>query len=170
LRSPWGAEGGKFPVKGGENLAEIGHAPPVSNRGVQNTSRSALRACVDWVQVTFESVHDLQAIYEILGMREGDFEDCPTGIYGYKFQRRAGHISILRMDDDIPVPEFGNCKPGRQVAGAIGRGPEGEGPDCAGDLLSKLLADVLQAHVRNAGGIEGATGRIAKLLNELKNL
>jgi len=95
LRSPWGAEGGKFPVKGGENLAEIGHAPPVSNRGVQNTSRSALRACVDWVQVTFKSVHDLQAIYEILGMREGDFEDCPTGIYGYKCQRRAGHISIL---------------------------------------------------------------------------
>jgi len=70
-------------------------APPCSNRGVQNTSRSALRACVDWVQVTFKTVHDLQTIYGILGMSEDDFEDCPTGIYGYKCQRRAGHISIL---------------------------------------------------------------------------
>ncbi len=40
----------------------------------------------------------------------------------------------------------------------------------SGIPISKLVADVLQAHVRNAGGIEGATGRIAKLLNELKNL
>ena len=70
-------------------------APPCSNRGVQNTSRSALRACVDWVQVTFTTVHDLQQIYEILGMKESDFEDVSTGIYGYKCQKRAGHISIL---------------------------------------------------------------------------
>jgi len=66
-----------------------------------------------------------------------------TSVFVKKFARLYSHKRLfadldqkmdIRMDDDIPVPEFGNCKPGRQVAGAIGRGPEGEGPDCAGDL------------------------------------
>jgi hypothetical protein len=42
--------------------------------------------------------------------------------------------------------------------------------EISGIPISKLVADVLEAHVRMAGGVKGAVGRIAELLNELNNL
>lgn len=69
--------------------------PPSSNRGVQNTERSALRACVDWVQVTFTFTTELEKIYDILGMKSTDFMDAKHGNYGYKSQKFCNHISIF---------------------------------------------------------------------------
>lgn len=70
-------------------------APLPSNRGVQNTSQHVLRACVDWVQVTFKNVQNLQKIYEILDIEESEFKDMSSSIYGYRSHKACGHISIL---------------------------------------------------------------------------
>jgi len=42
--------------------------------------------------------------------------------------------------------------------------------EISGISVSKLAADVLEAHVKKAGGVKGAMGRLSELLNELKSL
>lgn len=74
--------------------------PPYSNRGVLRTTQSALRACVDWVQVTFTFGQNLQRIYEILGINESEFLDQPAGLYGYRSHKKCGHISVLYDGSD----------------------------------------------------------------------
>lgn len=76
-------------------MVEAVHSPPASNRGVQNTSEHLLRACLDWVQVTFTTFYSVQQIYTVLGMEETDFYDFQGGIYGYKSHKKCGHISVL---------------------------------------------------------------------------
>lgn len=68
--------------------------PPSTNRGVLSTSQTGLRACVDWVQVTFKNVTDFTQIISLLGMEIGHFLDMQTGKYGYKCQKRCGNIAI----------------------------------------------------------------------------
>lgn len=70
-------------------------APPHSNRGVQNTSPTALRSCVDWLQVTLKSVLNVQQTAEILMMDEADFKPVSYSYYGYKSHVMNGNISIL---------------------------------------------------------------------------
>lgn len=64
-----------------------------------------------------------------------------TSIFVKRFAKMYAHKRLfadlggqldLRIDEGVPIPDFGNCKP--QEAVAIGRGPEGEGPDCDGEL------------------------------------
>lgn len=69
--------------------------PPYSNRGVQNTWRGGLRACVDWVQVTFKNVLHLQKCFDILKMNSTDFKEVSYSYYGYKSHVVCGNISIL---------------------------------------------------------------------------
>lgn len=76
-------------------MDEIDTLPPPSNRGVQNSSLGALRACVDWVQVTFTTVPSLQKIYDILKMKESDFNSVSYSFYGYKSHVVCGNISVL---------------------------------------------------------------------------
>jgi phage replication initiation protein len=54
-----------------------------------------LRACVDWLQVTFPAVTSVQQIVDNLGLKINDFSSCLTGLFGYKSHIRMGHISVL---------------------------------------------------------------------------
>jgi len=93
--------------------------PPVSNRGVQSSNRGALRACVDWVQVTLQIVQPdtkkdgvevveiksaLTKMYELLGLTEGHFKTDESGFYGYRKSKVFEHIRI--MYDHPAVPGF----------------------------------------------------------------
>lgn len=69
--------------------------PPYSNTGVQCTTRSGLRACVDWVQVTLKNVYDEKKAFEVLDMDICSFQDQQTGLYGYKRQKKRGDIRVL---------------------------------------------------------------------------
>lgn len=73
--------------------------PPYSNRGVENTLQSGLRACVDWLQVTFKNVQNLQQIIDILGLDMEDFTEFENGKYGYHSHIRFGHIAIYYSSD-----------------------------------------------------------------------
>lgn len=84
--------------------------PPCTSRGAQNTSESALRACVDWVSVTLKNVHDVHDVIDLLGLPRENFCDFPTGKYGYRSHKRFGHIAIYydgRSDMGIHVEMSG---------------------------------------------------------------
>lgn len=68
--------------------------PPYTNRGVENTVQNGLRACVDWLQVTFKSVRSPEEITQVLGLDFNDFTHFETGKYGYTYHYRFGHIAI----------------------------------------------------------------------------
>lgn len=68
--------------------------PPYSNRGVENTDESGLRACVDWLQVTFKNVRSAESIIDLLGLNFDDFVEFENGKYGFSNHLRFGHISI----------------------------------------------------------------------------
>lgn len=57
--------------------------------------KKPLRACVDWLQVTFKIVQDPQKIIEIMGLDLNDFSDVDHGLYGYSRQYRMGNISVM---------------------------------------------------------------------------
>jgi hypothetical protein len=42
--------------------------------------------------------------------------------------------------------------------------------EISGISISKLVADVLEAHVNKAGSVKGIMGSLSELLNELKSL
>ncbi|MBK5482933.1 replication initiation factor domain-containing protein, partial [Peribacillus sp. TH16] len=68
--------------------------PPYTNRGVVNTLQSGLRSCVDWLQVTFKNVQNVQQIIDVLGLNFDDFTEFENGKYGYHSHIRFGHIAI----------------------------------------------------------------------------
>ncbi|WP_313150971.1 replication initiation factor domain-containing protein [Lysinibacillus capsici] len=68
--------------------------PPYSNRGVENTVQDGLRACVDWLQVTFKNVSSSQDIIHLLGLDSEEFIEYETGKYGFTNHMRFGHIAI----------------------------------------------------------------------------
>ncbi|HFJ9406079.1 replication initiation factor domain-containing protein [Bacillus cereus] len=67
--------------------------PPYTNRGVERTWSSGLRACVDWCSVTFNDVTILSLIEDVLQMHSDDFFDS-TGMHGYRRSKKCGSISI----------------------------------------------------------------------------
>lgn len=69
--------------------------PPLSNRGVQNTQRGDLRACVDWLQATLTFFNDANLAFDILGVDKCKFKLQDRGLYGYKTHYKYGHISVL---------------------------------------------------------------------------
>ena len=68
--------------------------PPYSNRGVENTCSNGLRACVDWLQVTFKNVSSVHDIVHLLGLNFDDFTEFENGKYGFTSHIRFGHIAI----------------------------------------------------------------------------
>lgn len=68
--------------------------PPYSNRGVLNTDKRELIACLDWVSVTFKIVPDHEKIIEIIGLKVTDFCKRKHGLYGYKEAVQLGHITV----------------------------------------------------------------------------
>lgn len=76
--------------------------PPYPNRGVQNTLQSGLRACVDWLQVTFKNIKNLQEIFDVLGLDSEDFIEFENGKYGYHSHVRFGHIAIYYSSNKSP--------------------------------------------------------------------
>ncbi|MEN3156745.1 replication initiation factor domain-containing protein [Priestia aryabhattai] len=69
--------------------------PLYSNRGAQNTYKSGLRACVDWVQATFKNVEVSQLITDILKLDFDSFYEAERGSLGYKKCKKYGHISVF---------------------------------------------------------------------------
>ncbi len=69
--------------------------PPYCNTGVQNTLQSGLRACVDWVQVTFKIVNTTQLIEDILGLEIEWFYDGQNGSMGYRKCMKYGNITVF---------------------------------------------------------------------------
>lgn len=78
----------------GESLI-TNHVPPYCNTGVQNTSQSGLRACVDWVQATFKIVEVTQLIEEVLGLNADWFYEGQSGSMGYRKSRKYGNITVF---------------------------------------------------------------------------
>ncbi|SFX52871.1 Replication initiation factor, partial [Thermoactinomyces sp. DSM 45891] len=72
----------------------ISNLPPSSNTGAQNTSRTGLRALVDWVGATLKNV-SLEALIEgILDLNKDDFAELDRGGNGYRKSLRLGNITI----------------------------------------------------------------------------
>lgn len=69
--------------------------PPLSNRGAQNTKRSSLFLCVDWVQVTFFSVEGVERLISIFGFDFSQFKEVDHGLYGYRKQMINGNIRFF---------------------------------------------------------------------------
>jgi len=73
--------------------------PPLCNTGAQNTFRSDLNACVDWVQVTFKNEQLANnpdaVIEEILLMNRENFTELDKGLYGYARSKRLGKIALF---------------------------------------------------------------------------
>lgn len=67
--------------------------PPYTNRGVERTWESGLRACVDWVEVTFKIVDSKQLIADILRLNFNDFF-LAGGKNGYRQSYQCGSIAI----------------------------------------------------------------------------
>lgn len=74
-------------------------SPPYSNRGVVNTAQNGLRACVDWLQVTFKNSISPQNVFDLIGLDSADFTDFETGKYGYHSHKRFGHIALYYSDN-----------------------------------------------------------------------
>src|SRR5690606_35424193 len=60
-----------------------------------DTSQGQLRACVDWLQATFDFFSDKKSVCDMLGVDECKFIAQDRGLYGYKTHYKYGHISIL---------------------------------------------------------------------------
>jgi len=66
---------------------------PYTNRGVGHTLENGLRACVDWLEVTFKTIDTSQLITDILQMDPDSFY-LGRGDYGYRRSVRNGAIAI----------------------------------------------------------------------------
>ncbi|MBU4643159.1 replication initiation factor domain-containing protein, partial [Bacillus toyonensis] len=65
--------------------------------GAQNTSEeftNPLRACIDWVQVTFKDISTEYLVTRILGLDFARFNDLEVGQYGYRRCLMYGNIMI----------------------------------------------------------------------------
>ncbi|PEZ58140.1 hypothetical protein CN372_26070, partial [Bacillus anthracis] len=71
--------------------------PPYCNTGAQNTSEensNSLRACVDWVQITFKDISTEYLVSKILGLDFARFNDLEVGQYGYRRCLMYGNIVV----------------------------------------------------------------------------
>lgn len=75
-------------------MTEEKQVPPYSNRGAQNTNEFGLRACVDWVQVTFLGITNPFDVITLLGLENDSFEAKKIGKFGYTSHLRYGNIAI----------------------------------------------------------------------------
>jgi len=75
-------------------MSEKRVSPPTSNTGAENTSGSGLRACLDWLSVTFKNVQAVHQIYDLIGIDEEHFHDSKTGGKGYLKKKIFAGISI----------------------------------------------------------------------------
>jgi len=105
--------------------------PPYTNRGVENTTKNGLRACVDWLQVTFKSVQNVEQIIQVLGLDFDDFMHFETGKYGYTYHYRFGHIAVYYSN------EISNCH--LEITGQGCREYEQFAPHDWQELLSLIL-------------------------------
>lgn len=69
-----------------------------------------------------------------------------SSIFVKRFAKMYAHKRLfadlgekIEIDETVSIPAFGNCLPAKEVSGAIGRAPEGEGPDCAGELVPEAV-------------------------------
>lgn len=67
--------------------------PRTHNMGVERTTETGLRACVDWVGATFKNIEMEQLIFDVLKLDSDDFSNG-DGKYGYKQSFRYGSITI----------------------------------------------------------------------------
>lgn len=71
--------------------------PPYCNTGAQNTSEenlNSLRACIDWVQITFKDIGTETLVTGILGLDFARFNDLEVGQYGYRRCLMYGNIMV----------------------------------------------------------------------------
>ena len=69
-------------------------SPRYRNTGAENTSKTALNACIDWLQVTFKNEILLTKILDLIGMQRKDFFQS-SGMYGYSKGLYHEGITIL---------------------------------------------------------------------------
>lgn len=76
--------------------------PPSTNRGVVNTWRSGLSACLDWVQVTFKKISSAKNIMDILGLGNDLFSFKEGGFYGWKstYETAESEIRIFESPEE----------------------------------------------------------------------
>lgn len=67
--------------------------PRTDNMGVERTTESGLRACVDWLGATFKIINFEQLICDVLQMNPDDFFSS-KGNYGYRQSMKCGSITI----------------------------------------------------------------------------
>lgn len=68
--------------------------PPYGNTGAENTGRVGLRACVDWLSVTFKNVQAVHQICDLIGVDFDNFHNAKTGGKGYLRKIVFAGISI----------------------------------------------------------------------------
>ena len=76
--------------------------PRYSNTGVLCTSESPLRACVDWVSVTFRTLHNPHDIIALLGLESELFTSLDYGNGFYSKQLRFGNIQVFYDHNTTP--------------------------------------------------------------------
>lgn len=77
------------------NDVKNGMDTPYNNMGCLRTSGSALRACVDWVQVTFKNIVEPNTVLDILGFNSSDFTYFDYGNKFYRKKMSLGQIKIF---------------------------------------------------------------------------
>lgn len=68
---------------------------PYSNTGSLYTLENGLRACVDWVSVTFKNLQNPYDVISILGLSVSDFTSLDHGGRFYNKKMIFGHMSIF---------------------------------------------------------------------------
>lgn len=69
--------------------------PPSSNTGVTGTSESGLRACVDWVQVTFKMTLFDDFFVQILKLDKSYFTKETYSFFGFEQLMKFEEINVL---------------------------------------------------------------------------
>jgi len=108
------------------------YVPPVTNRGVQSTVETGLRACVDWVQATLKNFSVEQLITDVLKLDFKDFVPQDNGAFGYKKSLCYGRIVVYYDGNPDMGVHF-------KLSGQACR----EYEECAVQTWGKLFAEVL---------------------------
>lgn len=78
------------------------YQPPLSNRGVQNTTGAGLITLVDWVQLTFKKIQFSSDVIALLGLDLEHFTVLDKGLNGWKrmYATKEEEIKILQDGND----------------------------------------------------------------------
>lgn len=82
------------------SVDENSKKPPVTNRGVGNTSQTGLSACLDWVQVTLKKFHNAKKILGLFGLSEEHFSQTEGGLYGWNYTLKTAENDIRILYDE----------------------------------------------------------------------